>query len=640
MLNQFLCKDQSNAEPTHNPLSSFSPVVGKEKKPKVANQNPVHLSSDTTNYLADYLAAGGADTFLGETFLAGVARSASATTKRLWQLKTLIDETDIEALASTEAETMSSLKVVSEALALWDGVSEPLFFWVDESLYGGVGKELLDAAEGLDGVGDCLARDYLVWLGQRLLSGSPSLGASVSKQTLSCYRRWSACYLERISLSLKVVGDFLQRMESDDALLVDALSGSGVADAERAGSQAVRGVRQNLYAVSSCLAVIAKKVRAWSPEFLPEGLPIVGAVGVVMKAGASSLTPFDRSALERLVALSSNQAVLSADAGNQQGLLGGYAVEEVELMTKKEMDNKQANESKTLSFMTRAQYRRFIEHLSADRKTTGRPQFKWGPQSALLFHVTAMTGIRPSEWPFVRYFERFDDADAMSVALDVGKVDSGTTKAMAVGLGPVLVIKTAKQNARREDNYLRAQRILVLDRWPESQIGQLRTILGFVAAECSADLEGSGAETMNASSGLIENQPSTKAWGDVLKRVRFALQKAWSEVCAEASDNNECDLMSAEKELGLYTARHLFAEEVRRSGSFIRAELAAMMGHTTLTNSKFYGVRTAQKEWDIRQHDFVLPRPWPGDAEEIMQWHRKLNPLEARMSEKLGMVLS
>lgn len=42
-----------------------------------------------------------------------------------------------------------------------------------------------------------------------------------------------------------------------------------------------------------------------------------------------------------------------------------------------------------------------------------------------------------------------------------------------------------------------------------------------------------------------------------------------------------------------YTCRHIFAEEVRRAQTYTRFELAAMMGHSLLTNQAFYGPRDA-----------------------------------------------
>lgn len=79
-----------------------------------------------------------------------------------------------------------------------------------------------------------------------------------------------------------------------------------------------------------------------------------------------------------------------------------------------------------------------------------------------------------------------------------------------------------------------------------------------------------------------------------------------------------------------YTCRHIFAEEVRRAQTYTRFELAAMMGHSLLTNQAFYGPRDATMP---RGFDFTLPRPWPGDAEDIQRWDYQVNPFRMKAGQ-------
>ena len=61
-----------------------------------------------------------------------------------------------------------------------------------------------------------------------------------------------------------------------------------------------------------------------------------------------------------------------------------------------------------------------------------------------------------------------------------------------------------------------------------------------------------------------------------------------------------------------------------------RFELAAMLGHSLLTNQVYYGPRTQHEN---REFEFALPRPWPGDAEDIKQWDRQVNPLRYKFMQ-------
>ena len=61
-----------------------------------------------------------------------------------------------------------------------------------------------------------------------------------------------------------------------------------------------------------------------------------------------------------------------------------------------------------------------------------------------------------------------------------------------------------------------------------------------------------------------------------------------------------------------------------------RCEIAALLGHSLLTNQVYYGPRLDEHD---RDYDFVLPRPWPGDADNIQLWDQQVNPLRINYAQ-------
>jgi hypothetical protein len=223
----------------------------------------------------------------------------------------------------------------------------------------------------------------------------------------------------------------------------------------------------------------------------------------------------------------------------------------------------------------------------------GEMRYTAGHVAALMFTATMMTGLRPMEWPTARYLESFTDPETM------------------LTLGPVLETHTLKQSNRREDNPLREKRYLVLDSWPD---WQLLTLKGWIAEVTRAG----------------EDYPS------LYNKIRMTVSRAWKRVQKDhAIDDRFAPTQQDDDDEGghgvsLYTARHIFAEETRRSLSFTRFELAAMLGHSMLTNQVYYGPRDGASE---REFDYLLPKPWPGDADDIMRWDAKVNPLRQRFAQ-------
>lgn len=233
-------------------------------------------------------------------------------------------------------------------------------------------------------------------------------------------------------------------------------------------------------------------------------------------------------------------------------------------------------------------------------------------ETAMWFMCTLWTGLRPREWPYARYLEDHFDPDT------------------ALTQKHVLEVRTLKQNGRREDNPLKEKRYLVLDDWPENQIAALKLFLE-----------------------MVYKHEDAGEFDTFYERRRKLLKRSWLRIVkAHAADiehigvilsvENKARLKSIAKQtsspavfdgnaLTFYTARHAFAEEARRSGMFSRFEIAAVLGHSMITNQSYYGPR---KESMDREHSFALPKPWPGDADAIEMWDKTANPLRGKFTNR------
>lgn len=224
-------------------------------------------------------------------------------------------------------------------------------------------------------------------------------------------------------------------------------------------------------------------------------------------------------------------------------------------------------------------------------------RYEHGPVTALFFTTSMMTGLRPMEWETARFRETHFDPESK------------------LTLGPVLDVISLKQKNRREDNPLRERRYLVLDEWPEEQIMVLRTFLHVIADSHIEFRKLYGAM----------RKALTRAWQQVLKNNLHISQSKATFIPPlngePVEEPNPLELKGLS--VSPNTGRHIFAEECRRSLRFTRYELASMLGHSMITNQVHYGPR---QEHLNRGHTFVLPRPWPGDAEAIMEWDDMVNP--------------
>ncbi|MEH6688788.1 MAG: hypothetical protein V7693_16180 [Halopseudomonas sabulinigri] len=319
---------------------------------------------------------------------------------------------------------------------------------------------------------------------------------------------------------------------------------------------------------------------------------------------------------------SSQEAALASDAADSEYLAAKTYDPSRSLVTS---DDLLPGNTRYLSFIDRESLSLLLEQLlSVTAK--GTPRYQAGPEAALMFTVSMMTGLRPHEWPTARYLELFFDPE---------------TK---LTLGPVLEVMTLKQSSRREDNPLREKRYLVLDKWPKDQIERVvafidqiqgsaedfdayynraRMTLGraWKRAQRLAIKTNSKAEDVAKGRDSLPQEPlppKSDSLGDEGNDIEA------TKVRVEESSYSGMVMVDDTRAVGFYTARHVFAEEIRRSVSLTRFELAAMLGHSLLTNQVYYGPKMESSD---REYDFVLPRPWPGDADEIKLWDYKVNPL-------------
>ncbi|WP_219096297.1 hypothetical protein [Pseudomonas sp. UMAB-40] len=233
-------------------------------------------------------------------------------------------------------------------------------------------------------------------------------------------------------------------------------------------------------------------------------------------------------------------------------------------------------------------------------------------ETAMWFMCTLWTGLRPREWPYARYLEEHFDPDT------------------ALTQKQVLEVRTLKQAGRREDNPLKEKRYLVLENWPDNQIAALKMFLE-----------------------MVYKHEDAGEFDSFYERRRKLLQRSWRRIVkahsadiehigVELSVENKAKLKAIAKTtsspvvfdgnaLTFYTARHAFAEEARRSGQFSRFEIAAVLGHSMITNQSYYGPR---KESLDREHSFTLPKAWPGDADAIEMWDNTANPLRGKFMNR------
>ncbi len=192
----------------------------------------------------------------------------------------------------------------------------------------------------------------------------------------------------------------------------------------------------------------------------------------------------------------------------------------------------------------------------------GKPRYGNGLLAYTWLHITAMTGVRPSEWSKALLLQ--------DVLTENGRVFNWVLEVVPAMKGGH---QSPKKVNLKESEY---RRRLVLSGWGSREIETLQIFMSQLP------------------SGTAEFQ-----------RMQESIRQTLLLACKAAK-------MSPP--IGLYTGRHLFASEVRRDSKYTRYQLAAMLGHSDTVNQKYYGdLRIGEG----RHFDYPLARPWPGVAEKV-----------------------
>ena len=215
----------------------------------------------------------------------------------------------------------------------------------------------------------------------------------------------------------------------------------------------------------------------------------------------------------------------------------------------------------------------------------GKPRYKNGLLAYTWLHMTAMTGVRPSEWSQAILLQ--------DVVTEKGSLFKWVLEVLSARKGGHQ--STKKADAREGE----CRRRLVLRKWSDREIETLQIFMS-------------------------QLPQGTQEFKRVQESIRQTLLLA-------------CKAIGMAPPIGLYTGRHLFASEVRRDDSSTRYHLAAMLGHSDTVNQKYYG---DLKVGEGRQFDFSLPEPWPGVAEKVESVDRERYALIYGSSNIVDMMVS
>lgn len=427
----------------------------------------------------------------------------------------------------------------------------------------------------LSGCGDDYYNKICVYSILRFVNDLALVG-EVSLTTARCYKRWLASYLEVIGHpDAYLVRSWIVPHSNEFYVFLFGFIDTGLEAGVYANSSDVQ--------LGSFTLDALHQLDLFSPD-AASALSVVPGDSPAPASGASAgfVDPLDKL----------RTSYVGADAEEKLSDMYGARNDA-------EVDSKLMRESAVAeySYLGSASWAVLLDELTAKRKN-GSARYRRGEDVAIIFQATMMCGLRPTEW-----------GDAV---LHDGYSDSRTHIHLRF---PVLEVFTAKQDKRVDANPLRKSRLLVFDSHTPEQVALIKL----------------GIHRFHL---LSEELGSTKK---ALDSLRTTLGYVWGKIVKSGALKETRSLSKdvVNNGVSLYTARHVFAEELRRSLEYTKFDVAVLLGHTTTANQVYY---TSRKVMQGRSYDFQLPVAWPGDAREVEVWSKEvLNTLRPDQLRELSM---
>lgn len=250
-----------------------------------------------------------------------------------------------------------------------------------------------------------------------------------------------------------------------------------------------------------------------------------------------------------------------------------------------------SHESRNKSRSLRSQYADHIDSsfirslggaLMSSKVTSSGDRYSEGFDAFGFLRAGILTGLRPIEWSTVEFHNQMTNSFTGEIYRNVLEVKNAKRKSAELDKERLSAYSEKKTIDKRDQQEMfEDRRMLILDTFTEEEIDFL---CRFIA----------------------------------VARTRREEYGKWYESCRQTM-RRALDRLKDDKDVpgpvfSLYSARHLFASEVRRSDDYSKPELAALLGHGTTRNQQYYG--------DIRNHtdrlfNFSLPRAWPQAAEAV-----------------------
>ena len=216
-----------------------------------------------------------------------------------------------------------------------------------------------------------------------------------------------------------------------------------------------------------------------------------------------------------------------------------------------------------------------VAGLLSETTKTGNPRYQYGAATACYLRATLMTGLRPIEWYTAERHRDIWNSESNSKIPDV--LEAVTAKTSRI-----------EEESEKESHQRNTRKLVISDH-------------------------------------MSDEKAFLDAWLMMVPKT-FSEHRRFYENCRKTLERIGKRLWPDSKPLTLYTARHIFASELRRTSLYNRQEMAALLGHDSTTNQRYYGDNARKRNKGTRRFSHSLPKPWPGRAEEIKENDRFQNP--------------